>query len=59
MNYYRIINLVFLIPVRNLYLNDKARFLFVVINDITASIIFIRIEEDNLEVLCTQRVYSN
>jgi len=48
MNYYRIINPVFLIQVRNLYLNDKTSFLFIVINDITASIIFISFEADTL-----------
>jgi len=48
MNYYRIINSVFLIYVRNLYLKDKARFLFNVINDITTSIIFMSFEENTL-----------
>jgi hypothetical protein len=48
MNYYRIINLVFLIYVPNLYLKDKARSPFNIINDIKASIFFMSFEEDTL-----------
>jgi hypothetical protein len=59
MNYYTIINLFFLIYVRNLYLKAKALFLFDVINDTTASIIFRSFEENTLCVLCTQRACIN
>jgi hypothetical protein len=46
MNDYRIIKLVLVIYVRNLYLKDKARFIFDVINDIPTSIIFMSFEEN-------------